>query len=118
MMEDHMKVAVQEATAEISRQQSSLTAKDKDLKEKIEYISILEKRMERNKITSETIVNDLKASILEQDETIHSLEEKCLTQANESSSEIETFRAEKFEISIKLQVLLEINFLLSWYCGE
>lgn len=105
VVEEHLKVAIQEANSEISRYQNILATKEKDLAEKVEYISILEKRSERNKIISENMVNELKATIIEQDEVIHSLEEKCLTQANENLKEIEKFRSEKFNISIKLQVI-------------
>ena len=103
-----MKVAMEEANSEILHHQNMSAEKDKELTEKNEYISILEKRTDRNKIISENMINELKATILEQDETIHSLEEKCLTQANESSKEIEIFRIEKFNISIKLQVVKDM----------
>ena len=103
-----MKVAMEEANSEILHHRNMSAEKDKELTEKNEYISILEKRTDRNKIISENMINELKATILEQDETIHSLEEKCLTQANESSKEIEIFRIEKFNISIKLQVVKDM----------
>lgn len=103
-LEDNMKRAVQEANAEISRNNVALAEQEKVLKEKMEYISILENRGHRNKIATEKIVSDLKGTILEQDQRIHAWEEKCLTQANDSSVEVERFRSEKFDISIKLQV--------------
>jgi hypothetical protein len=105
VLEGHMKSAVQEANIEISRNTESIVAKDKLLNDNAEYIEILEKRLERNKQATEKIVGELKCSILEQDETIHSLEEKCLSQANESAKEIDAFRTENFSISIKLQVV-------------
>lgn len=103
-LEEHMKEAVQEANSELSRHLSIIVSRDEDLKEKSEYIDILEKRIDRSQSVYGEVVDDLKAKILEQDETIRSLEEKYLSQMKVNASEADAFRAEKFNISIKLQV--------------
>jgi len=106
IIEEHLRTAVMEANADISLHKENISKKDKESIERSEYISILEKRLERNKQESEKVLEELKSKILKQNETIHALEEKCLSQANDSALEIETFRTENFNTSIKLQVFI------------
>ena len=105
LVEGHMKNAIEEAHSELSRIQETLKCRDDNLKEKTEYIEILEKRIDRNKSSYEKIIDDLKKTVVQQNDTIQSLEESMMSVVNNRNMEIEKFKKEKFDASMRIQVV-------------